>query len=800
MEECLIEGPRAQGGDKKKPSSKFGEGGGSSSPSDGDDFGASLQDPQQGSSLQHPLLAGAGVQRDISAADILSIGGISGTGGVLIRQPGYNRYLEMPDTVASGVRSVALQIVDADFRWDDRPQEQEAKRRTCWQILQSTFCCQTLTPTATTAAKNGNTESAAKGAGKGANGKLRNDAAVPLLDPTDGKEEEEEEEVASPDSNAPTLEGINFSVQQGELVCLVGSVGAGKSSLLSALLNEIPIVERTADTGRVGSVSVAGTIAYCEQKPWVQSASLRENILFGLPMDEARYERTIKCCSLEHDLEMLANGDETEIGERGLNLSGGQQARVSLARAVYSNADIMLLDDVLSAVDVHVCAHLLRECILNPDSIGTKTRVIATHQLHWLRYADRVFVLEEGKISAVGTFDELVKNGVMEEPQESEQKEPKLVLEEGGAGSEGSTSGAERAEMAAASQIPPPGSTATSQPTAADSATSTVVDGVPDKKVAQSAPLQGSDAIDAKKDKGATKLTAGEDRERGVVQYKIWLEYVKQLTPLRFVPVVLLVVLRAGFQVAGDMSLTYWTQAVKDRQGHTHSTNINTTDITTVSSTIGSSGSLPDAHYLFLYGGLLLSCGVFVYFRAIAMAYASFAASVSLHNEALWAVLRSPMAYFDSTPTGRIVNRFSLDLQRFDMQLSSGVQNLLYQVRRLLYQVRRLLRRLLYQGFILHTHAVHSYCIRGSYCTLMLCTHTVPGVRPGVRIWGDRLQQPARGSDDSAVFGGVPILHQPVPQHCAGDTTHAVDCTVPYLPKFQPGTRGALNYPKLSQQ
>jgi ABC-type multidrug transport system fused ATPase/permease subunit len=644
-----------------------GHAGGRNSSTDGSDSDSSstVQDKRQGASLQEPLLA----PQEIGAAEISSIAGVGGANGALRITPGFNRCLEKPSAEA-GVRPVVLQIVDADFRWDDRPQEVSVKRTSCVGALRKSVCCKKAETDITTITKDG----------AGGKTKEKEEAAVPLLDPAEGKEEEtegkeeeeeetegkEEEGASSMCTSHPTLENVNFSVKDGGLVCIVGSVGAGKSSLLAALLNEIPIVARVdgtgadASSGTRGSVTVAGSVAYCEQKPWVQSATLRDNILFGLPMDRCRYDRTIKSCALEHDLEMLANGDLTEIGERGLNLSGGQQARVSLARAVYSDADIMLLDDVLSAVDVHVCAHLLRNCILNPKSIGTKTRVIATHQLHWLRYADRVVVMESGKIKDSGTFDELVQRGVMERQEKKN-------------GTEEVKGGIEPVEAGGGTEL---GKSSEGKGDEGDAKDSPTALGAP-----VHSPKASSGETPEKKGKDKGKLTTSEDRETGVVQLKVWLEYVHQLTPTRFAAVLVLVVLRAGFQVAGDMSLTYWTQSVRDHHSPPqHSTN--TSDFSTntsfsstntsfssgssssfssgsssSSSSSGHSAYRPAQHYLLIYGGLLLSSGVFVYLRAIFMAYASFAASVSLHTKALWAVLRSPMSYFDSTPTGRIINR-----------------------------------------------------------------------------------------------------------------------------------------------
>ncbi|XP_050706398.1 multidrug resistance-associated protein 1-like [Eriocheir sinensis] len=199
------------------------------------------------------------------------------------------------------------------------------------------------------------------------------------------------------------LQGVEVEVGRGELVAVVGPVGAGKSSLLSAFLGQM---EKTA-----GEVVVNGQVALVSQEVWLQNASLRENITWGSPWEEARYWRVVKACALMPDLEMLPAGDLTEIGEKGINLSGGQKQRVGLARAAYSGANIMLLDDPLSAVDANVGRHIF-ECLLGPSGLmGGTTRVLVTHALWVLPEVDRVVVVEDGRLVEQGTCGELVERG-----------------------------------------------------------------------------------------------------------------------------------------------------------------------------------------------------------------------------------------------------------------------------------------------------------------------------------------------------------------------------------------------------
>lgn len=170
-----------------------------------------------------------------------------------------------------------------------------------------------------------------------------------------------------------------------------------------------------------GEVTFGGSVAYVPQVPWIKNATLRDNILFGKPYNEEWFREVIRVCSLEHDLEVLPHGEQTEIGEKGINLSGGQkvrplplttihelqpyscQARVSLARAVYSNADIILLDDPLSAVDSYVGQSILNDCLLN-GPLAKRTRILVTHALHVLDKTQHIFVIDNGKIIEDGSY------------------------------------------------------------------------------------------------------------------------------------------------------------------------------------------------------------------------------------------------------------------------------------------------------------------------------------------------------------------------------------------------------------
>ena len=198
-----------------------------------------------------------------------------------------------------------------------------------------------------------------------------------------------------------TLSDITLNVRNGNLVAITGAVGSGKSSLLAAILGELPLHR--------GEISYHGKLAYVPQIPWVFSGTIRENILFGLPFNEEKFQQVVHICELTKDLTNFTKGDLTEIGQRGVTLSGGQKARVGLARAVYSDADIYLLDDPLSAVDTKVGRRLFESCILS--HLSGRIRLLVTHQLQYLKDVDRVIVMDNGSIAHQGVYAEILDQG-----------------------------------------------------------------------------------------------------------------------------------------------------------------------------------------------------------------------------------------------------------------------------------------------------------------------------------------------------------------------------------------------------
>ena len=281
------------------------------------------------------------------------------------------------------------------------------------------------------------------------------------------KEKAEEKKKQSKLDNIVTLKNINLKVKKGELVFVIGKVGSGKSTLLSAIIGDLlPIPQKQIDQYARGegldreltqgeveafqsdllmqqydkdfkpAIKVSGSVSLAQQKPWIQNKTMRDNILYNKELDHNTYVDTIQFCELERDLEIMNAGDLSEIGEKGINLSGGQQARLGLARAVYQDKDIFLLDDPISALDAHVRKNIM-DNVVN-GMLKDKTRILVTHAIDFIHMADQIVIMDKGAIIAQGSYDELLENPIFmklqainkinidctqkEEPKDEEEK------------------------------------------------------------------------------------------------------------------------------------------------------------------------------------------------------------------------------------------------------------------------------------------------------------------------------------------------------------------------------------------
>ncbi|XP_057563438.1 ATP-binding cassette sub-family C member 4-like [Hippopotamus amphibius kiboko] len=411
-------------------------------------------------------------------------------------------------------------------------------------------------------------------------------------------------------SNTPTLQGLSFTVRPGELLAVIGPVGAGKSSLLSAVLGELPPSQ--------GLVSVHGRIAYVSQQPWVFSGTVRSNILFGKKYEEDRYEEVIKACALEEDFQVLKDGDLTVIGDRGNTLSGGQKARVSLARAVYQDADIYLLDDPLSAVDAEVSRHLFEQCIC--QALKEKITILVTHQLQFLKDASQILILKRGKIMQKGTYAEFPKSGVDFE---------NIILKEN-----------EEAEPS-----PGPGAPTLRNETSFESSVQSQ----------QSSRPSLQEAAPEDQDTENIQFTLSlEDRLDGKIGFKTYKTYFT--ASAQWFIIIFLILVNIAAQVAyvlQDWWLAYWA-------------NVQST-LYYIAYGKGRVIVVPDpAWYFTVHAVLTVATVLFGITRSVLIFYVLVNSSQTLHNKMLESILRAPVLFFNRNPIGRILNRFSKDIGHMD--------------------------------------------------------------------------------------------------------------------------------------
>ncbi|CAL1293333.1 unnamed protein product [Larinioides sclopetarius] len=409
------------------------------------------------------------------------------------------------------------------------------------------------------------------------------------------------------------LKDIDLHVPVGKLIAVIGPVGSGKSSLLSALLGEL--------YKKSGSVDLKGSTAYLPQVTWVLNRSLKSNILLVKHMAEEKYNKILDLCCLRTDLEILPAGDETEIGEKGVNLSGGQKLRVNLAQAVYQDKDIYFLDDPLSAVDVHVRKSLFNDVIGNSGLLKNKTRILVTHDTSVLPDVDLIVSMKDGKVDEMGTYQELLdKKGSFASFVE-EHSIPKTT-EEGGLEN----------EILSISRL-----------NSRDSAKSADLNefGGGDRLL-----LNAEKLADDLKEKH--RLTDDEKMEVGGVRRLIYLNYVKQMGLPLFIGSVIGFLALVSFEAGGNIWLSKWSADAAKNETRSKSQTI---------------------WRLSIYGTFGIAQVLSSVLGALLLVLGATRASERYHRFMLDSVLKSPMSFFDTTPVGRIINRFTTDMEILDNQL-----------------------------------------------------------------------------------------------------------------------------------
>lgn len=458
------------------------------------------------------------------------------------------------------------------------------------------------------------------------------------------------------------LENVNFSARKGELSCIVGRVGSGKSSLLHSLLGDLWKIN--------GEVVVRGRIAYVAQQPWVMNASVRENIVFGHRWDPHFYNLTVEACALLDDFQTLPDGDQTEVGERGISLSGGQKARLTLARAVYARADVYLLDDCLSAVDQHVGRHLIRRVLGNTGILASKTRILTTNAITVLKDSDFVGLLRNGTIIEKGTYEQLlamkgeianlIRSSTNEEadsgPSDDNIKEDESLLSPGESTMLEDPDDSEMSEVEEAQERLGPLAPVRSNGVRRMS-TATL-------RRASTASYHPDRAKIMDEEGGLKSKQTKETSEQGKVKWSVYGEYAKA-SNLYAVAVYLTALLAAQTaQVSGSFWLKKWSE-VNEAEG----SNPEVGKYIGVYFAFGfGSASLVvlQTLVLWIFCSIEVSFGpaigrnchlIWIITELIMITRTQ--ASRKLHERMAFAIFRSPMSFFETTPTGRILNRFS---------------------------------------------------------------------------------------------------------------------------------------------
>nr|XP_047936057.1 ATP-binding cassette sub-family C member 10 isoform X2 [Anser cygnoides]XP_047936058.1 ATP-binding cassette sub-family C member 10 isoform X2 [Anser cygnoides]XP_047936059.1 ATP-binding cassette sub-family C member 10 isoform X2 [Anser cygnoides] len=413
----------------------------------------------------------------------------------------------------------------------------------------------------------------------------------------------------------------NLSVRKGMLLGVVGKVGSGKSSLLAAITGEL-----IKQGGQVYVCDLEQGFGLATQEPWIQFATVRENILFGRDYDARLYEEVVEACALSEDLNILPAGDQTEVGENGVTLSGGQKARIALARAVYQEKELYLLDDPLAAVDADVANHLMRKCILGV--LQHKTRILCTHRTEFLEKADALLLMDNGRIVKTGT--------------------PADILP--------------------------------------------LVEAIPkfkdvDKRQKDKAPDEQSQEEDIETEAEESSqdnhlLHKEEEKKEGAVAFQVYKAYWLAVGSCLALSILFSLLLMQASRNVSDWWLSHWISSISKTANTSVmvcSASLPSAELLLFSAVglvspvqaldtapVPSNSSADVNFYLMVYGSIAGANSLFTIFRAFLFAYGTIRAAIVIHNRLLQRVIKATVTFFDTTPTGRILNRFSSDLYCVD--------------------------------------------------------------------------------------------------------------------------------------
>ena len=456
----------------------------------------------------------------------------------------------------------------------------------------------------------------------------------------------------------PTLRDVSIDILPGELVAVVGPTGVGKSSLVSALLGEMVQVKGTP----INATGQGLKVAYAAQTPWILNATVRDNITFGEAWNPQLYDKVVAACQLETDLKALPHGDMTEIGERGITLSGGQKQRVAVARCAYGkHRDLFILDDVLSALDPEVASQVFERCVLS--HLKGTTRVLVTNRLDLAPRCDRVIVLEltadgSGTVSAIGTHEELLRAGGS---YAQLMADAKMTHAPSAAAGEG--------EGAAGAGAGAPGS-----PAVGSTPGSPAVGAAPGSPLVAAKGANGSIHSANQPAGGSTALMQQEERMEGKVKVNIYGEYLRRGGGVCGALLVLcLHTICTACMVGSTLWVGFWTADATPVPAAPASLTapapLNLTLSGPTTFAVPAYSRMPFAFYVAGYAIIGLVVALLSFVRTYGAALFCLAAAKNLHLGLVGAVLRAPLSFFDTTPIGRIVSRFSKDMYSIDHEL-----------------------------------------------------------------------------------------------------------------------------------
>ncbi|KAI0788813.1 metal resistance protein YCF1 [Abortiporus biennis] len=435
----------------------------------------------------------------------------------------------------------------------------------------------------------------------------------------------------SRDANVPTLDDINLEIKKGELVGILGRVGAGKTSLMSAIIGEM----RRLD----GAVVLRGSVSYAPQTPWIMSATIKDNILFSHDFDEVFYNLVLDACALRPDLALMPDGDMTEVGEKGITLSGGQRARVALARAVYARADLVILDDVLAAVDSHVARHVFDHVIGPYGLLASKARILVTNSIAFVRQFDQIVYLRRGAIIESGSYESLTSN--------EEGALYKLIKGHGTFTNSGISTPFTNVDTST-----PASEQTTVNKSSQEDLTEEKLTSV-DQKLNRKQSFGKATLTNALPTRSSSDGVTKEHSEHGRVKKDVYLRYVEAASKVGFTLFVLSTMGSQVVSVAANNTLRAWgehNREAGDNEG------------------VGK--------YLLGYGLFSLTSTILGALAAILIwVFCAVRSAKHLHDSMLFAVMRAPMSFFEQTPTGRILNLFSRDIYVVDQILARVIQN-----------------------------------------------------------------------------------------------------------------------------